>query len=163
MPPHYKIGGDVSYPEHAAHARHSATSLAAAQAVERRGKETRERLVYRLLSEQPRTTHELSLATGLAREVLVPRCSEMKARGLLGPTGHKRPGAYGDEQEVLRVIAPYSQQRGEKTKSSKVLLLNECVKMLDEIMLVFGTERRDMIERATLHKSAELSAKIKRQ
>ena len=98
------------YPEFAGHLKGSATSRAAADVCKSRGKQTREVLVYEALKERPQTTYELGLLLGLDREVVVPRCSEMKARGLLNETGETRPGKFGNQMEVLRVVAPYSKK-----------------------------------------------------
>lgn len=100
----------MQYPEQAAHVRGSVTSHAAAQAVEKRGKLTREREIYDAIKQYPQTTYELSQRLGYDREVIVPRCSEMKARGLLNVTGETREGKYGIQTEVLQVIAPYSRK-----------------------------------------------------
>ena len=96
------------YPERAGFVRGSRTSLAAAIKVEGRGKITREMMVYNALQEKPRSVWELCNDLGLANEIIQPRCSELKGRGIIHATGETRPTPYKNEGEVLSVCAPYS-------------------------------------------------------
>jgi len=107
------------YPEQAGHADGSGTSAAAAALLEKRGKVTREVMVYESIRVEPQTVWEVCKSLNLPYEVIHPRCYEMKARGILGCTGETRPGPYGNPGEVLRVIADYSRRQGKQERKEK--------------------------------------------
>lgn len=108
-----------AYPVIAGHAPGSRTSFDAATRVEGRGKETREVMVYNAVKESPKTMWEITEHLGLPYEVVHPRCSELKGRGILGTTGETRASKYGNEQDVLKIIAPYSKKPAAPKNNNK--------------------------------------------
>lgn len=133
----------MEYPEHAGHAAGSATSSAAADNAERRGKVTRELTVYRALAASPMTCLELCERLQLPNEVISPRVYEMAARGLVAPTGETRETNYGNQANVYGVILPYS-RKAQKTRAVDPMIAAR--KMVAEVVMVFGARSEDELE-----------------
>lgn len=122
------------YPERAGFVSHSATSRAAADAVEAGGKITREVLIYETLKGEPMTRWELCAHLDLAYETVNPRCSEMTTRGLLRPNGVTREGKHGLQTDVLEVCAPYTRKlKGEIVR--RYHNMNAAVEIINSVVV----------------------------
>lgn len=148
----------TNYPNRAG-ATDTATSRKAADAVEARGKESREKMLYTMLAERPRSRGQLCEALGLPVEVVGPRLSEMKSRGLLQATGETVTGKYGLEHDVLKVIAPYSPIRRRQKKIAEDTTLVSAVKLLAEVVVTFGGNNLAYGEHATIDRCREFLRK----
>jgi hypothetical protein len=96
------------YPERAGHKERGGTSQAAAEAIEAegRGETLRSRVLAYYTAGASATPDMVALVLGESILAIRPRCSELRAQGLLELTGERRRSDGGRAQAVLRMVAP---------------------------------------------------------
>ena len=91
------------YAEHVGSKGSDGTSQSAAEAIKPNVSRLRRMTLHGLGRLGEATTLEVVAAIGLARESLQPRLSELRAMGLVEPTGKRRPNPSGKNAAVLRL------------------------------------------------------------
>lgn len=96
-------GGEGAYPDHPGAKGDDGTSQDAADAIAPSVSHLRRLAIAALEQLGEATPLEAVAVAGVTREALQPRFSELRAMGLVEPTGARRPNPSGKNAAVLRL------------------------------------------------------------
>jgi predicted transcriptional regulator len=94
----------TAYPNHPGH-KGGETSRAAAEAVAATAPDVRRQVMAAIVA-RPSTPEEIASAIGVDLYTVRPRCSELKAAGLIEDSGSRRATKAGKRAIVWRACAP---------------------------------------------------------